>query len=98
MTDSIDSPTSPQVVSPVYWHSEGQPQEHASRKGRPGGGLRSPIIRLEDNTVDEESEQYRALWAKSCRIEDYVIITGSMPKLGDYVVYNCTITTANVRR
>lgn len=49
-------------------------------------------IRLEDHTV-EGSDQNRALWAKHVTIDDYVIVSGNVPGMGDYVVWNCTVQT-----
>lgn len=52
-------------------------------------------IRLEDHTV-EGSDQNRALWAKHVTIDDYVIVSGNVPGMGDYVVWNCTVQTLDV--
>jgi hypothetical protein len=52
-------------------------------------------IRLEDHT-DESSEQCKALWAKHVSIDDYVIIGGTPPGIGAYVVWNCTVETLEV--
>ena len=52
-------------------------------------------IRLEDHT-DAGSEQCKALWAKHVTIDDYVIVSGTAPGLGSYVVWNCTVETLNV--
>lgn len=65
-----------------------------SRKNRLSGP-----IRLFDNSEEESSDQARACWAKSARVDDYVIVSGSVSKagLGSYVVWSCTVETLNVR-
>ncbi|KAF2013340.1 Phox-like protein, partial [Aaosphaeria arxii CBS 175.79] len=50
-----------------------------------------PIL-LEDHT-DSGSEQCKALWAKHVTIDDYVIVSGTAPGLGAYVVFHCTVET-----
>lgn len=62
-----------------------------------GSSLHSPLIRLEDNT-QEDSEQYRACWARSAKIPEWTVIgsAGKVRSLGSYVVFNCDVETANV--
>jgi hypothetical protein len=81
-------------VSPPYWQTRQRGNSSISDVSRKR--LSGPI-RLTDNS-EEESDQSRACWAKSARVEDYVIISGSMSKagLGSYVVWNCTVETLNV--
>lgn len=62
---------------------------YSTENGRP-----TPIG-LEDHT-DESSEQCKALWAKGVTIDDYVVVSGTAPGLGAYVVYNCTVETLDV--
>jgi hypothetical protein len=52
-------------------------------------------ISLEDHT-DDGSEQCKALWAKGVTIDDYVVVSGTAPGLGAYVVWNCTVETLDV--
>jgi hypothetical protein len=52
-------------------------------------------ISLEDHTA-EGSEQCRVLWAKGVTIDDYVVVSGTAPGLGAYVVWNCTVETLDV--
>jgi hypothetical protein len=82
------------LVSPPYWHTRQRGNSSLSDVSQKR--LSGPI-RLKDNS-EEESDQFRACWAKSARIDDYVIISGSMPKagMGSYVVWNCTLETLNV--
>ncbi|KAF2742597.1 Phox-like protein [Sporormia fimetaria CBS 119925] len=54
--------------------------------------VRPPPIQLEDHT-DAGSEQCKALWAKRVTVDDYVIVGGTGPGLGSYVVWNCTVET-----
>ncbi|GME22449.1 hypothetical protein GTA08_BOTSDO13358 [Neofusicoccum parvum] len=77
-------------IVPPYW---------SRHKRRGSGGSeaeeendRPAPIRLEDHTV-EGSDQNRALWAKHVTIDDYVIVSGNVPGMGDYVVWNCTVQT-----
>jgi hypothetical protein len=93
-------------VSPPYWQQEGaransnltdvpsSSQPSISNKNRLSGGP----IRLHDNSTEESSDTARACWAKAVRIDDYVIVSGSVSKagLGSYVVWNCTVETLNV--
>ncbi|KAK7540792.1 uncharacterized protein J3D65DRAFT_691822 [Phyllosticta citribraziliensis] len=85
----------PQDVVPPYWHSRGRTASVASHAS--SEHHRPDPIRLEDHTV-ENSDQSRALWARSVSIDDYVIVSGNVPGMGDYVVWNCTVQTLNVRR
>lgn len=55
-----------------------------------------PPIRLEDHTEDG-SDSSKALWARHVSVDDYVIISGNLPGVGAYVVWNCTVETLNVR-
>ncbi|KAK8181408.1 Phox homologous domain-containing protein [Phyllosticta citribraziliensis] len=82
----------PQDVVPPYWHSRGRTASVASHAS--SEHHRPDPIRLEDHTV-ENSDQSRALWARSVSIDDYVIVSGNVPGMGDYVVWNCTVQTLN---
>lgn len=80
-------------IVPPYW---------SRHKRRDSGGSEASLesdrpapIRLEDHTV-EGSDQNRALWAKHVTIDDYVIVSGNVPGMGDYVVWNCTVQTLDV--
>ncbi len=84
----VSSPREPLV--PPYWHLQHtRGGSHVSQDGRP------PPIQLEDHT-EEHSEQCRALWAKHVTIDDYTVVTGSAPGVGDYVVWNCVVETLDV--
>ncbi|KAL0257347.1 hypothetical protein SLS55_008158 [Diplodia seriata] len=80
-------------IVPPYW---------SGLKRRGSGGSEASLasdrpapIRLEDHTV-EGSDQNRALWAKNVTIDDHVIVSGNVPGMGDYVVWNCTVQTLDV--
>jgi hypothetical protein len=88
-------------MSPPYWQrgnsilsETGSSSQHTRNKAN---RLSGPI-RLHDNSDETENDQARACWAKSARINDYVIVSGSVSRagLGSYVVWNCTIETLNV--
>ena len=52
-------------------------------------------ITLEDHTEDLE-EHTASCWAKGVSIDSYVIIGGSVPNVGRFVVWNCKIDTLDV--
>lgn len=83
------------MVSPPYWQTRPRGDSALSDVSQK---RHSGPIRLRDNS-EEESDQTKACWARSARIDDYVIISGSMSKagLGSYVVWNCTVETLYVR-
>ena len=54
-----------------------------------------PPITLEDHT-EGLFEQSDSVWAKEVIIEDYVLVTGSVPNVGNFTVYNCKIYMINV--
>src|SRR5579871_3717960 len=80
-------------VIPPYWRRH---QHNDSLVSITSNTLSNPFIKLVDNT-EEGSEQSKALWAKSAEIDDHVVIRGTAPGIGDYVVWNCKIETLNVR-
>jgi hypothetical protein len=93
------------TISPPYWQGENaSPVLQSGGRGNAprlraesDSSLRSPQIQLEDHS-NEDSEQYRACWAKSARIDDWVIVGSSsgITSIGSYVVFNCLIETSNV--
>ena len=80
------------VVVPPYWQRH---RPNASSLSHLSLDMHAAPIRLEDHT-EEGSEQSKALWARAASIDDYVVITGSAPGIGDYVVYNCRVEALNV--
>lgn len=79
---------------PPYWQRQDRNDSRLSWNSVENGSRPTPI-RLEDHT-DEGSEQCKALWAKHVSIEDYVIVSGTAPGLGAYVVWNITVETLDV--
>ena len=59
------------------------------------GTTKPPPITLEDHT-DERSPISDVAWARGVTIEDYVVVTGSVPNVGKFVVWNCRIDTLDV--
>ncbi|KAF2088348.1 Phox-like protein [Saccharata proteae CBS 121410] len=76
---------------PPYWQPHQRNPSTLSHASVNDLGRPTPIV-LEDHTV-EDSEQSRALWAKSVSIDDYVVVSGNVPGVGAYVVWNCTVRT-----
>ncbi|KAL6159913.1 hypothetical protein ACJQWK_06105 [Exserohilum turcicum] len=87
---SSTSTSNSNVVVPPYWQ---QRQRSASNRstGSADNGRPAPIG-LEDHT-DDGSEHCKALWAKGVTIDDYVVVSGTAPGIGAYVVWNCTVET-----
>jgi hypothetical protein len=79
-------------VVPPYWQRH---ERNGSRMSSYTSDGRPTPISLEDHT-DETSDQCRVLWAKGVTIDDYVVVSGTAPGLGAYVVWNCTVETLHV--
>ncbi|UPX11608.1 uncharacterized protein EKO05_0002205 [Ascochyta rabiei] len=75
-------------VVPPYWQKHERNGSRLSSYTSDAGAR----IALEDHT-DEGSEQCKVLWAKHVTIDDYVVVSGTAPGLGAYVVWNCTVET-----
>lgn len=91
---SHDGPSRDRAVSgvvPPYWRHT-RALSRASQTSVDG----LPAITLEDHTEDPDSATSRGLWAKSVKIEDYVVVQGKSG-VGAYVVWNCKIETLDVR-
>ncbi len=84
-----ERPGTPPSTVPPYWQHRRLVSYASVNNPKP-----APII-LEDHT-EETSEQTGLLWAKGVSIDDYVIIQGNVPSLGDYTVWNCKIDTLDV--
>ncbi|CBX95219.1 predicted protein [Plenodomus lingam JN3] len=78
-------------VVPPYWRKHDRNPSRVSSYSTSDNGHPTPIG-LEDHT-DEGSDQCKVLWAKSVTIDDYVVVSGTAPGLGAYVVWNCTVET-----
>lgn len=75
------------AVVPPYWQHR-RYESYAS-----ANIVRPPAIILEDHTEDLEQN---CLWAKEVSLQDYVVVSGNIPSVGDYVVWTCTIKTLDV--
>lgn len=62
-----------------------------------GAGRSRAAITLIDHTDGNPSEHSGGLWARSARVVDYIIISGSRTRAGAYVAWNCEIITFEVR-
>lgn len=80
--------SSPSLVPP-YW-SHRRYESYSSVKN-----TKPPPITLEDHT-EEPSEQSGAVWAEAVTIDDYVLVSGTLPNVGNFVVWNCKIETLDV--
>lgn len=89
-TSSNKSSASAQSIAPPYWQQHRQHESYSSV-----GHLKPQPIILEDHT-EERSEQSGALWAKGVSVTDHVLVSGTVPNLGDFMVWNCTIEMLNV--
>jgi hypothetical protein len=82
-----------QGVVPPYWQRHERGASYLSTYSADNG--RPTPIGLEDHT-DEDSEHCKVLWAKGVTIDDYVVVSGTAPGIGAYVVWNCTVETLDV--
>lgn len=78
------------VVVPPYWQRRQRSASYRSTSSADNG--HGAPIGLEDHTEDD-SEHCKALWAKGVTIDDYVVVSGTAPGIGAYVVWNCTVET-----
>lgn len=85
----ISEPGSPALIPP-YWQQHRRHESHTSVRSEG-----SVPIRLLDHT-DDSHEQNKAVWAKRLTIDDYVLVSGNLAGIGNYVVWNCTIETVDV--
>ncbi|EUC34252.1 hypothetical protein COCCADRAFT_4301 [Bipolaris zeicola 26-R-13] len=89
------SPPSPDgssvAVVPPYWQQHQRSASYRSTCSADNNNRPAPIG-LEDHTHDG-SDHCKALWAKGVTIDDYVVVSGTAPAIGAYVVWNCTVQT-----
>jgi hypothetical protein len=83
------SETQPEVQVPLYWQHRRLESYASVNIERP-----SPII-LEDHT-ERTPGRTSPSWAKEVVVDGYVVISGKLPSLGDYIVWNCKINTLDV--
>ena len=82
------SPPSSSLIPP-YWSHQRYESYSSVQDAKP------PPITLEDHT-EEPSEHSGAVWAEGVTIDDYVLVSGTVPNVGNFVVWNCKIETLDV--
>ena len=74
---------------PPYWSHRRYESYASIENTKPG-----PIT-LEDHT-EGLLEHHGVCWAKGVSIDSYVIVDGTVPNVGRFVVWNCRIDTLDV--
>ena len=87
--DEVNGPDSSPSIVPPYWSHQRYESYSSVKVTKP------PPIILEDHT-EEPSEQSGAVWAKGVTLDDYVLVSGTVPSVGNFVVWNCRIETLDV--
>ena len=78
----------PSLVPPYWQHRRYESYSSV-------GHLKPTPITLEDHT-EEEAEERSLLWAKTVTIDDHVLVQGTIPNIGNYVVWRCNIELLDV--
>lgn len=84
------SPTHPPLIPPHWSH-----HRHESYISIDDEDRGPAPITLEDNT-GEDSERSSSCWARRVSVNDYVVVSGSIPTVGTFVVWNCKVDTLDV--
>lgn len=87
--EEVNGANTSQSLVPPYWSHRRYESYSSVKNAKP------PPITLEDHT-EEPSEQSGAVWAKGVNIDDYVLLSGTVPSVGNFVVWNCRIETLDV--
>ena len=87
--EEINGTDSASALVPPYWSHRRYESYSSVKNSKP------PPITLEDHTEDP-SEQDGAVWASGVAIDDYVLVSGTVPSVGNFVVWNCKIETIDV--
>ena len=87
--DGLQS-SQPVPLVPPYW-SHRRYESYCSI-----GNAKPAPITLEDHTADHFSENAASVWAKGVTIDDHVLVSGSVPNVGSFVIWICTIGTLDV--
>lgn len=74
---------------PPYW------QHHRHESYASANNVQPSRIILEDRT-EHPAEFAAQLWATGVLVDSYVVVSGKLPSIGDYVVWNCKIATIDV--
>ena len=78
-----------QSTTPLYW-------QHRRRESYASIGVTPcPPITLEDHT-EEAVASKSPLWAKMVSLDGYILVSGNLPSVRDYVVWLCRIETLEV--
>ena len=89
--EELNGADSASSLVPPYWSHRRYESYSSVKNSKP------PPITLEDHT-EEPSEQDGAVWASGVTIDDYVLVSGTVPSLGNFVVWNCKVETIDVSR
>ena len=84
-----DITTTATALVPPYWQHRRHESYTSLEQKKP------PPITLEDH-IEEPSEESFSLWAKGVSVDSYVIVSGNLSGVGDYVVWNCKVETLDV--
>ncbi len=87
--EHVDGQGSSTSLVPPYWSHRRYESYSSVKNARP------PPITLEDHT-EEPSEESGAVWAGGVTVDDYVLVSGTVPSVGNFVVWNCRIETLDV--
>ena len=85
----VHGPDLSSSIIPPYW-SHRRYESYSSIKN-----TKPPPITLEDHT-EESYEESGAVWAKGVTLENYVLVSGTVPSVGNFVVWTCKIETLDV--
>ena len=87
--DVVSGTATARSLIPPYW-SHRRYESYASVEN-----TKPPPITLEDHT-EGPSEEGGSCWARGVTIDGYVVVTGTVPNVGNFVVWNCRIDTLDV--
>ena len=87
--EEVNGPDLSSSIVPPYWSHQRYESYSSVRNTKP------PPITLEDHT-EESYEESGAVWAKGVTVENYVLVSGTVPSVGNFVVWNCKIETLDV--
>lgn len=73
-------------IAPPYW------LRNRSTTHSTIASLEVPAITLKDNT-EESVHAHNQLWAKSIKVDDFVVVQGNSIGIGAYVVWICKVET-----
>lgn len=74
---------------PPHWTHRRYESYHSVQGSKPAA------ITLEDHT-EEPTERSNSLWARAVTIDDHILVSGSLPNVGKFVVWVINIDTLDV--